>query len=266
MQTSTLTIGSDERLLPYRVGIDGPFGAAEARHLLGRSSFGASPSALKELQRRGLEAGLEEIFEDEEESGSYRSTLKLGDRLAKRGDIDGLKAQWALRFLRSRHGLRERLALFWHDHFATSNTKVADAALMQRQNELWRSEGMGSFATLLEKALRDPALLIWLDADRNLRRAPNENFARELFELFSLGLGGFDETDVREAARAFTGWGVEQGRFRFERRQHDPGDEATFRRCRSSSTGRTLGRPSETTSLPPLRRGQALPFLCRHRA
>ena len=98
--------------------------------------------------------------------------------------------------------LTERLTLMWHDHFATSNLKVNDLALMRRQNETLRSLCRGPFGRLLHAMLRDPALLIWLDAPENTKGHPNENLARELMELFTLGVGHYSEDDVKQAARA----------------------------------------------------------------
>ena len=98
--------------------------------------------------------------------------------------------------------LTERLTLMWHDHFATANLKVNDLSLMRRQNETFRSLGRGPFGRLLHAMLRDPALLVWLDAQENTKDHPNENLARELMELFTLGIGHYSEDDVKQAARA----------------------------------------------------------------
>jgi uncharacterized protein (DUF1800 family) len=102
--------------------------------------------------------------------------------------------------------LRERLTLFWHDHFATSVDKVKEPELMYRQNQIFRSQGAGNFEALAQSVAKDPAMLVWLDANENKKGKPNENFARELLELFLLGIGNYSENDVKEAARAFTGW------------------------------------------------------------
>src|SRR5436189_81517 len=104
------------------------------------------------------------------------------------------------------HPLQEKLTLFWHNHFATSNAKVQSARFMLGQYELLRRHALGSFATLLTEMSRDPAMLVWLDTRGSKKGNPNENYARELMELFSLGIGHYSEKDIREAARAFTGW------------------------------------------------------------
>jgi uncharacterized protein (DUF1800 family) len=134
--------------------------------------------------------------------------------------------------------LTERMTLFWHNHFATSQQKVRSPQLMYRQNALLRREATGSFATLLREVARDPAMLVYLDNAGNRRQAPNENFAREVMELFTLGEGHYSEHDVKEAARAFTGWSLdrETGEYTYRRVWHDYGVKAVLGR-----TGRLDG-------------------------
>src|SRR5262245_327160 len=124
-------------------------------------------------------------------------------------DLERLKAWWLHRMLFTRQPLRERLTLLWHDHFATSDAKVGDVAAMHAQNETLRRHALAPFGELLRAMLADPALLLFLDATSNRREHPNENLARELMELFTLGVGHYDEHDVKEAARALTGWAVD---------------------------------------------------------
>lgn len=124
---------------------------------------------------------------------------------------------WTLRLLMTRRPLQERMALFWHGHFATSASKVEPARLMVQQNETIRSNATASFRKLLMSVSKDPAMIVWLDTEQNIKGHPNENFARECLELFTLGLGHFTESDVQESARAFTGWTI----------QREPGDGAT---------------------------------------
>ncbi len=125
----------------------------------------------------------------------------------------------------SPHPLQERLTLFWHNHFATSQAKVDDLSLMHRQNAIFREHALGRFGPMVEKIVFDPAMLIWLDAQTNQTGAPNENLARELFELFTLGVGNYTEDDIKEAARALTGWTVRDGKARFDIRRHDTGQK-----------------------------------------
>ncbi|HWY85840.1 MAG TPA: DUF1800 domain-containing protein, partial [Gemmataceae bacterium] len=127
--------------------------------------------------------------------------------------------------------LREKMTLFWHNHFATSNRKVQNAGYMLGQNELLRRHALGDFRTLLQEISHDPAMMVWLDTIQSRRGQANENYARELMELFSLGIRhprlaerrNYSEQDVREAARAFTGWTLESGRPAFHADQHDDG-------------------------------------------
>src|SRR5262249_43468647 len=118
------------------------------------------------------------------------------------------KAWWLYRMLYGPHPLREKITLFWHNHFATSNAKVNNAGFMLRQYELMRRHALGNFRTLLQEMSKDPAMMVWLDIRDSKKASPNENYARELMELFSLGIGNYTEKDIREAARAFTGWEI----------------------------------------------------------
>lgn len=120
------------------------------------------------------------------------------------------------------------MALFWHDHFATSNAKVRDAGMMYRQLRSFEKHAFGPFDRLLLAVSRDPAMILWLDGDLNVKGRPNENYAREVFELFSLGVGNYTERDIKEAARAFTGWHQRRGAFRFVASSHDDGVKEIF--------------------------------------
>ena len=133
---------------------------------------------------------------------------------------------WADRMVATDQPLREKMALFWHGHFATGDDKVRDYRKMLVQLDLFQRQGTGNFRDLLVGVAQDPAMLVFLDAGRNVKGAPNENFAREIMELFTMGVGNYTEKDIREAARAFTGWidddldfGVDAGQAR--RRRED---------------------------------------------
>jgi uncharacterized protein (DUF1800 family) len=130
--------------------------------------------------------------------------------------------------LGSANPLVEKMTLFWHGHFATSNAKVRSVRQMAAQNALFRQHAIGSFRELLHDVARDVAMLVWLDGNSNRRRQPNENFGRELFELFALGVGNYSEGDIKEAARAFSGWHVRKGEFWYNKSQHDPGKKTVF--------------------------------------
>jgi hypothetical protein len=133
---------------------------------------------------------------------------------------------WANRMLATRRPLEEKLTLFWHGHFATGENKVRDYRMMLRQNEMFRARASGAFRDLLVGLLKDPAMLVYLDNGENVKAHPNENFGRELLELFTMGVGNYTERDVREAARAFTGWTNDVLAFKFNADQHDAGEKA----------------------------------------
>ena len=130
-----------------------------------------------------------------------------------------LKTWWITEMIETRAPLQERMTLFWHNHFATSQQKVVRSQAMWNQHQLLRANALGNFATLLHAVAKDPAMLVYLDGANSRREAPNENFAREVMELFTLGEathgGGYSEQDIREAARAFTGWSIERETFSF---------------------------------------------------
>src|SRR4029079_7241936 len=128
---------------------------------------------------------------------------------------------WANRMLATKRPLEEKLTLFWHGHFATGENKVRDYRMMLRQNEMFRARASGKFRDLLVGILKDPAMLVYLDNGENIKKHPNENFGRELLELFTMGVGNYTEHDVREAARAFTGWTNDVLEFKLDKDQHD---------------------------------------------
>src|SRR6185295_17143396 len=132
---------------------------------------------------------------------------------------------WANRMLQTRRPLEEKLTLFWHGHFATGENKVRDYRMMLQQHLMLRKHASGSFRDLLVGILKDPAMLVYLDNGENIKSHPNENFGRELLELFSMGVGNYSEKDVREAARSFTGWTNDVLAFKFDASQHDFGDK-----------------------------------------
>src|SRR5215468_6205297 len=132
---------------------------------------------------------------------------------------------WANQMLTTKRPLEEKLTLFWHGHFATGDAKVRDYRMMLRQNEMLRRNASGTLRALLVGILKDPAMLVYLDNGENVKAHPNENFGRELLELFTMGVGHYTERDVREGARAFTGWTNDVLAFRFDDAQHDFGDK-----------------------------------------
>lgn len=149
---------------------------------------------------------------------------------ASRLETHRLNYWWAQRMLASPRPFEEKMALFWHGHFATTEEKVRDYRKMQRQLQLFQQQGRGNFRRLLVSVAQDPAMLAFLDAGVNVKGAPNENFAREIMELFSMGVGNYSEQDIREAARAFTGWRYDDLSFRVDRQLHDDGEKTVLGR------------------------------------
>jgi uncharacterized protein (DUF1800 family) len=143
---------------------------------------------------------------------------------------DQLTLWWLTRMVSAHRPVQERLTFAWHNHWATSLSKVKQPSLMLRQNQLLRAQGLGSFTTLAKQMIVDPALLIWLDAEKNTKAAPNENLARELMELFTLGVGGgYTEDDVKQSARSLTGWKVAaDGTVTNDAKRTDPGPETVL--------------------------------------
>jgi len=142
-----------------------------------------------------------------------------------RDQMIALRAWWYQEMIATDSPLTERMVLFWHGHFTSSIRKVRWPALLYRQNVVLRQHALGNFRDLLHAIARDPAMLIYLDGQTNRSSRPNENFARELLELFTLGLGHYTERDIKKAARAFSGWTVDwrTGTFAFNVRRHDGG-------------------------------------------
>jgi len=205
-----------------------PWNLERVVHLHRSAGLGAAPAeVLRDLQE-GPEAALERLFTGRvrEVPADFESvSAALAARAVARADALALQAWWVGRLLFGPDPLRERMALLWHDHFATSALKVRDLGLMHRQNEVLRRDGLGPFAALLEHTVKEPALLLWLDAETNRVGHPNENLARELLELFTLGIGPYDERDVKEAARALTGWVVRGGHAETRAVRHDDGEK-----------------------------------------
>lgn len=210
----------------------------EAAHLLNRAGFGGNPSELKAFHQRGRYAAVDWLLEaketnppaspswlasSEERRKTYfeqRQKFKALDPVARaealrkiqqirqqeyRREGLSLLGWWVERMRTSDAPLQEKMTLFWHDHFPSSTQKVRQPSLMYNQNELFREQALGNFALLVKKITRDPAMMVYLDSVQSSRKKPNENFARELLELFTLGEGNYTEDDVKETARAFTG-------------------------------------------------------------
>jgi uncharacterized protein (DUF1800 family) len=200
------------------------WGRELAAHLYRRAGFAATWAQLDEAVAAGCQATVDRLMAGETDADRfYSEAARSADNLLAAGDPQQLAAWWLYVLIHSPHPFRERLTLFWHGHFATSAAKVTDGRLMYAQNCLLRKHALDHFPPLLEQVSKDPAMLIWLDSTANHKAHPNENFAREVMELFCLGIGNYSEHDIKEAARAFTGWELSHGQFRFNRYQHDAG-------------------------------------------
>jgi uncharacterized protein (DUF1800 family) len=197
---------------PYAPTPAAPWDVRRVVRLHRRAGFAATWPEIQRDLEDGPAASIERLLAGRSREGSvpadYAERAARLEELAVASGRDGdLRAAWVYRMLHGPDPLGERLALLWHNHFATSNEKVADFRAMLRQNALFREHGRGPFGELLGRMARDPALLVYLDAPANRKEHPNENLARELLELFTLGVGHYTEQDVKEAARALTGWG-----------------------------------------------------------
>ncbi len=212
----------------YRSSAVAPWDLARAWTLRRRAGFAATWDELQRDLESGPDAAIDRIMNGTSRVqgtlAEFASTADLlSDAAARGGDIRRLQAWWLYRMLFTPDPLTERMTLVWHNHFATSQLKVEDVEAMRQQNETFRRHGRGPFGDLLRDMIRDPALLDWLDASSNRKGKPNENLARELMELFTLGAGQFSERDVKEVARALTGRTVVQGRYTVRPDLHDDG-------------------------------------------
>ncbi|RTL47578.1 MAG: DUF1800 domain-containing protein [Rhodocyclaceae bacterium] len=220
-----------------------PMGNEDARHLLSRSGFGASPEEIAAMARLSRRDGVERLLagaqqnplspppEDvvaylspksfrEAEGEAKKELLRLQRQRGVR-----LRGWWVAQMLATPSPLTEHMTLFWHNHFVSSLEKVKSPALMAEQNLLLRRYALGNFADMLHAVAKGPAMLVYLDTANSRKGQPNENFAREVMELFTLGEGHYDEHDIKEAARAFTGWSVapETGAYKWRPFIHDDG-------------------------------------------
>jgi uncharacterized protein (DUF1800 family) len=243
------------------------FDARAAEHLLNRAGFGATPEEVQAAVEAGLEATVEGLLRGSTRRGDPFFAERLSPfnhsrderaaALARRAgqdprDLDADRRRelqrewvrdqrrederqlleytdwWVQQMLDGGDPLRDRLALYWHGYFTSSQEDVRDSFELIQLAEWLRDRGLGPFGELLDGVVRSPAMLEYLDNDENRKRRPNENFARELFELFTLGEGQFSEQDVLEAARAFTGWTDRDGQFVFRGADHDRGPKTVF--------------------------------------
>lgn len=219
-----------------------------AAHLLRRAAFGGNPDQVRKFHEMGLDAAVDWLVDfqdipfqpppppvdplvleppDRAElralSPEERQRYQQQQRRAHRQTFEEVRLWWIERMIESPRPLEERMTLFWHGHFTSGMREVRNGLFMKEQNELLRRRALGNFRDLVLDVSRDRAMLTYLDGNRNRKAQPNENYARELLELFTLGLGNYSEADIKAAARAFTGWTYDREGFVFLRREHDFG-------------------------------------------
>lgn len=194
---------------PYQPTAEDSWDLRQVAHLHRRAGFGPTWAELQRDLNAGPAKSVDRLLAPPAESAEEQevlASLRQGVLTSHGAEVERLKAYWLYRILFHPDVLREKMTLFWHNHFATSNAKVKSVPFMLQQNELLRRHALGDFAELLSAMISDPAMLVWLDDGGSRKEKPNENFAREFLELFTLGIGHYTEKDIREAARAFTGW------------------------------------------------------------
>ncbi len=254
--------------LPSRLAEIRPneFGEAEARHLLLRAGFGGTPRQIETLASWGPERSVDYLLTVEEvpyatpaadrfdanimrpltesERREYRAAQQRRDedtlarfRLERqqrqrqdREQIRDVQRWWLERLIETPRPLEEKMTLFWHNHFATSYRTIENSYHMYLQNQFLRANALGSFSDLLHGIVRDPAMLAYLDNNDSRVGQPNENLSRELMELFSLGVGNYTENDIKEGARALTGYTFEDDAFVFNHENHDKGNKTILGR------------------------------------
>ncbi|MEE9352298.1 MAG: DUF1800 domain-containing protein [Thiotrichaceae bacterium] len=213
---------------------------AEARHLVARSGLGVEWNQIKNLEGRSRQQAIEILLRPKSsrppapskmtswhvrtnmyESKNPKHKMKMHEMTTIEGAR--LKRWWISHMLKTQSPIIEKMTLFWHGHFASSLDKVEQPSLLYKQNMMLRRHSMGNFATLLKAVAKDPAMSVYLDGQLNEKKNPNENFARELLELFTVGHGHYSESDVKNIARAFTGQTVNrfQETYAFNKVEHD---------------------------------------------
>jgi len=176
-------------------------------HLLRRAGFGATRDDLEAYVAKGYEAVVEELLHPSDPQAMPEDIIRRYhvDQSELR-QLDAAGANWLYRMITTKCPLEEKIALFWHSLFATGYAKLNQARALLNQIDMFRRYGLGRFDTLLVELSKDPAMIIWLDNNNNHKGSINENYGRELLELFSMGIGNYTEEDIQECARAFTGW------------------------------------------------------------
>ena len=191
-------------------------------HLMRRAGFGATRDELEAALAKGYEATVEELLHPGDPEDLPQDVIRrYHTEQAELRLSDGAAANWMYRMITTKNPLEEKLSLFWHSLFATGYVKLNQANALLNQIEMFRKYGLGNYATLLVELSKDPAMIIWLDNIDNHKEAINENYGRELLELFSMGIGNYSEEDIKECARAFTGWTLGNAEYMSTRASRD---------------------------------------------
>ncbi len=192
-------------------------------HLMRRAGFGATRDELEEKAARGYENVVEDLLHPAGERDNLPDDLirRYHVDQSELRQLDGAGAYWMYQMITTNHPLEEKLALFWHSLFATGYSKLNQARALLNQIDMFKRTGFGSFRDILVELSRDPAMIIWLDNNDNHDGAINENYGRELLELFSMGIGNYSEDDIKEASRAFTGWTLKNAEYMSMRAMKD---------------------------------------------
>jgi uncharacterized protein (DUF1800 family) len=217
-------------LAPYAPSDGRPWTLARVAHLYRRAAFGATWGTLQAGLKRSPREIVDELLDYDASDDPFNDTLESLIGFVDVKEPRALQNWWLHRALNTPRPVQERMALFWHDHFATSAAKVSQGEHMHQQIELFRAMGVGSFREMLVAVGRDPAMLIWLDGRESKKGKPNENYAREVMELFTLGVGHYSEADVKQLASCFTGWSIKDGKGAFNPKDFDDGEKSVLNR------------------------------------
>ena len=210
---------------PFVASDADPFDTKKLCHLLRRAAFGPTVKRLDDGRDKSVSQVLDGLLNFDAEDDPFESSVESLEGFVNFTEPRSVASYWFYRMLNSPHPLQERVALFWHNRFATGAGKVDNGRLMHEQIQLFREKGLGDYRELVVALGRDPAMLIWLDGQSNRKGKPNENYAREVMELFTLGIGNYTEKDVQELARCFTGWSVKDEQAVFDPKQFDSGEK-----------------------------------------
>ncbi len=204
----TSPVPPDKQFDEYQPSDEMPWNAQRVGHLLRRAGFGPTYARQQTMLKQLPAEAISSIIDFDPKVDPFDGMLEQMEGLFNLKEVEAAQRWWVHRMMYTPHPLQEKMALFWHNRFATSAAKVGDGYFMHQMIELFRQQGLGNFRDLVVAVSRDPAMLVWLDGQSNRKGKPNENFGRELMELFTLGVGNYTEHDVKQVSRCFTGWTI----------------------------------------------------------